>query len=57
MVEVRNAYRILVIKPEGKEQPGRSRHNLEDNIKTKLIGCGGVDWIPPSVVGGLLGTR
>jgi hypothetical protein len=38
----RNAYRILVRKPEG-----RAKHTCEDNIKLDLreIGWGGIDWI------------
>jgi hypothetical protein len=38
----RNAYRLLVGKPEG-----RPRRRWMDNIKMNLleIGCGGVDWI------------
>jgi hypothetical protein len=45
--EKRNAYRILVGKPEGKRPLRRSRCRCEDNIKTDLseIGCGGMDWI------------
>jgi hypothetical protein len=34
--ESRNAYRILVGKPEGKRPLGRPRHRLEDNIKIDL---------------------
>jgi hypothetical protein len=47
MGEERNAYRILVGKPEGKTQVGRPRHRSEDNIKLDLreIGWGGMDWI------------
>jgi hypothetical protein len=43
----RNAYRILVGKPEGKGPLGRPRHRWVDNIKMDLreIGWGGVDWI------------
>jgi hypothetical protein len=43
----RNAYRILVGKPEGKRPLGRPRRGWEDNIKMDLreIGCGGIDWI------------
>jgi hypothetical protein len=45
--EKRNAYRILVGKPEGKRPLGRPRHRWEDNIKMVLreIGWGGMDWI------------
>jgi hypothetical protein len=47
MGENRNAYRILVGKPEGKRPLGRPRPRWEDNIKMDLgeIGWGGVDWI------------
>jgi hypothetical protein len=43
----RNAYRILVGKPEGKRPLGRSGHRWEDNIKMAVreIGWGGMDWI------------
>jgi hypothetical protein len=45
--EKRNAYRLLVGKPEGKSPLGRPRRGWEDNIKMDLleIGWGGVDWI------------
>jgi hypothetical protein len=44
--EKRNAYRLLVGKPEGKRRLGRSRRSRMDNIKIDLlkIGWGGVDW-------------
>jgi hypothetical protein len=47
MGEMRNAYKILVGKPEGKRPLGRIRHRWKDNIKMNLreIGFGGVDWI------------
>jgi hypothetical protein len=47
MGEKRNAYRVLVGKPEGKRPLGRPRPRREDNIKMDLreIGWGGVDWI------------
>jgi hypothetical protein len=43
----RNAYRILVSKPEGKRPLGRPRHRWVDNVKMDLreIGWDGVDWI------------
>jgi hypothetical protein len=45
--EKRNAYRILVGKPEGKGPLGRPRRRWEDNIRTSLrvIGWSGMDWI------------
>jgi hypothetical protein len=47
MWEKRNAYRLLVGKPEGKRPLGRPRYKLVDNVKMDLleIGCGGVDWL------------
>jgi hypothetical protein len=47
MGETRDAYRILVGKPEGKIQLGRPRRRWGDNIKMDLreIGCDGRDWI------------
>jgi hypothetical protein len=45
--EKRNAYRLLVGKPEGKRPPGRPRRRWVDNIKRDLgeMGWGDVDWI------------
>jgi hypothetical protein len=45
--EKRNAYRILVCKPEGKRPLERPRRRWVDNIKMDLrvIGWDGVDWI------------
>jgi hypothetical protein len=45
--EKRNAYTILVGKPEGKSPLGRPRHMCVDDIKIDLreIGWDGVDWI------------
>jgi hypothetical protein len=47
MGEKRNAYRVLVGKPEGKTPLGRPRRKWEDNIRIELreIGWGGMDWI------------
>jgi hypothetical protein len=47
MGETRNAYRILVGKPEGKRPLRRSRRRRVDNIKIDLreIGWDGRDWI------------
>jgi len=36
MGERRGAYRILVVKPEGKRPLGRTRHRWEDSIKMDL---------------------
>jgi hypothetical protein len=43
--EKRNAYRLLVGKPEGKKLLGRPRHRWVDNIRMDLgeVGWGGVD--------------
>jgi hypothetical protein len=43
----RNAYRILVGKPEGKRQLRRPRRSWVDNIKMDLreIGWDSMDWI------------
>jgi hypothetical protein len=43
----RNAYRILVGKPEGKRRLGRPRCRWVDNIKMDLIeiGWNGKDWV------------
>jgi hypothetical protein len=45
--DIRNAYQVLVGKPEGRKLFGRPRRTLEDNIKMdiKEIWCDGVDWI------------
>jgi hypothetical protein len=44
--EKRNAYRLLVGKPEGKRPLGRSRRRWVDNIRMYLGGMGwsGLDW-------------
>jgi hypothetical protein len=43
----RNAYRVLVGKPEGKTPPGRPRCRWVDNIRMNLgeVGLDGVDRI------------
>jgi hypothetical protein len=41
----RNAYRILVVKPEGKRLLGRPRRRWVDNIKIDLRGIGWDDCI------------
>ena len=47
MAQSRNAYRVLMGKPEGKRPLGRPRRRWEDNIKTDLreVGCDPRDWI------------
>jgi hypothetical protein len=47
MGEQRNAYRVLVGKPDGTRRLGRPRRRREDNIKMDLreIGRGGMGWI------------
>ncbi|KAJ4431658.1 hypothetical protein ANN_20257 [Periplaneta americana] len=47
MGESRNAYRVLVGRPEGKRPLGRPRRRWEDNIKMDLreVGCDDRDWI------------
>jgi hypothetical protein len=47
MGETRNAYRILVEKPEGNRPLGRPRRRWVDNIKMDFreIGWDGMDWI------------
>jgi hypothetical protein len=47
MGEKRNAYGILVEKPEGKRPLGRSKHRWEDNIRMDFreIGWGVMNWI------------
>jgi hypothetical protein len=44
---VRNAYKILVGKPEGKRTLGRPRHRWEDTIKMDVreMGVGRKVWI------------
>jgi hypothetical protein len=44
---MRNAYRILVGKPEGKRPLGRPRRRWKDNIKIDLreTVLDGVDWV------------
>jgi hypothetical protein len=47
MREKRNAYRLLVGKPEGKRPLGRPRRRWMDNIRMALgeVGWSDVDWI------------
>jgi hypothetical protein len=53
MEEIRNAYSILIAKPEGKRSLGRSRLRWEDNIRMHLYGNKSRD----SSVGIALGYR
>jgi hypothetical protein len=48
--EMRNAYRILVGKPDGRRPLGRPRRRWENNIKIDLweIGFAAVVWIHPN---------
>jgi hypothetical protein len=45
--EKRNAYRLLMGKPEGKKPLGRLRRRWVDNIRMDIgeVGWGDVDWI------------
>jgi hypothetical protein len=47
MEEKRNAYRLLVGKPEGRRRLGRPRRRWLNNIRMDLVevGWGDVDWI------------
>jgi hypothetical protein len=44
---IKNAYIILVRKPEGERPPGRHKHRWEDNIKKDVmeIGWEDVNWM------------
>jgi hypothetical protein len=59
-VEKRNAYRLLVGKPEGKRPLGRPRRRWVDNIRMDLgeVGCGvmwtGLIWLRIGTGGELL---
>jgi hypothetical protein len=64
MGEKRNAYRILVGRPEGKKPLGRPRRRWVDSIELGFretgIGWEGVDWmiwLRIGTTGGLLRTR
>jgi hypothetical protein len=47
MGTMRNTFKILVGKPEGKRPLGRRKHRWVDNIKIDLrdIGLDGMNWI------------
>ena len=46
MWERRDAYNVLVGRPEGRRPLGKSRRRWEDTIKMELleVGLGGMDW-------------
>ena len=50
MEQARNAYRVLVGKPERKRPLGRPRRRWEDNIRIDLreVGCDPGEWIDRS---------
>jgi hypothetical protein len=58
MGEMRNAYKVLFGKPEGKRPLGRFRHRWEDNIRMHLREMGwvwtGCIWLRIGTRGGLL---
>jgi hypothetical protein len=58
MEEKRNAYRILVGKPEGKRPLGTQKRRWVDDIKIDLreTGCEGMDWIDLAPVGPVEGS-
>ena len=47
MEQSRNAYRVIVGKPEGKRPLGRPRRRWEDNIRMHFreVGCAPGEWI------------
>ena len=47
MERSRNAYRVLVGKPEGKRPLGRPRRRWEDTVKMDLreVGCDPGEWV------------
>jgi hypothetical protein len=57
--EMRNAYRILEGKREGKRPLGRPGRRWEDNIKMDLreIGWGDMDWIDLALVNMVMNLR
>jgi hypothetical protein len=55
--EKKNAYRILVGKPEGKRPLGRRRRRWMDNIKIDLgdgMVWAGLMWLTVGTIGGFL---
>lgn len=58
----KNKYRVLVVKPEGRRQPGRCKNRWEDNIQTYLKGSGrdgmtGFIWLRTGTTDRFLWTR
>jgi hypothetical protein len=49
--EIRNAYQVLLGKPEGKRSFARPRHRQEDKPDIKMglkeTGCKDAEWFPP----------
>jgi hypothetical protein len=58
MDEMRNAYKVLIGKLEGKISLGRSRSRWDSNTKIDLKGgrCKGVDWIHLARKGSMAGS-
>jgi hypothetical protein len=54
MGEKRNAYNILLGKPEGNRPLGRPRRRWEDNIKMDGVVWAGLIWLRIGTTGGLL---
>ena len=57
--ENKKTYRVLVKKPEGKRQHGRSRHRWEDNITMdvkEIVSCNEFIWLRAGACGGSLVT-
>jgi hypothetical protein len=54
--EKRNAYRLLMGKPQGRRPLGRPRRRWVDNIRMDLVevGWGDVDWIDLALVNSVL---
>jgi hypothetical protein len=61
MGEKRRAYKILVVKPEGRRPLARPKYRLKNNIKLDLqetkLGWSGLTWLRIGISGGFLCTR
>jgi hypothetical protein len=53
MQDVRNVYKILAGRPEGKKELGSPKYRWEDNIKWILRKCGRLTWHRIRASGGL----